>query len=187
MLHLVPRAIGGWVAGCGEREERSRENLTVEKIGRRNCKIASRSSYPCGWRFCANPVRPDPRQTFEKLCYTWFHVRMGAGSLDVVKGRRGRAKTSLWKELEGGIARSHRDLTIHGVKCCASLWNPKKSTGNYSGTRMHGLWGAWGCVVKRRIRCRKKEAVTRSGGRNCKFPPRSNYSWGQMLGQPLKS
>ena len=92
-----------------------------------DCKISSRStlveiypytacSYSCGWRFCANPVRPDPRKTFEKLCYTWFHVRMGAGSLDVVKGRRGRPKTSPWKELEGGIARSHRDLTISEVR-----------------------------------------------------------------------
>ena len=80
-----------------------------------DCKISSRSSYSYGWRFCANPVRPDPRKTFEKLCYTWFHVRMGAGSLDVVKGRKGRAKTSPWKELEVGIARSRRDLTISGV------------------------------------------------------------------------
>ena len=47
---LVPRAIGGGVAGRCEREGRSRDLLTVERIGRRDCKISSRSNYPYGRR-----------------------------------------------------------------------------------------------------------------------------------------
>ena len=86
------------------------------------------------WRFCANPLRADPRKTFEKLLDTWFHVRLGAGSLDVVNGRGGRAKTSPWTELEGGIARSRRDLTIDALEVGANprnkLWGQ-----SYTATR----------------------------------------------------
>ena len=47
---LVPRAIGGGVAERCEREGRLREILTEERIGRRDCKISSRSNYPYGRR-----------------------------------------------------------------------------------------------------------------------------------------
>ena len=45
---LVPRASGGGVAGRCEREGRLRENLTEERIGRRDCKFPPRANYSCG-------------------------------------------------------------------------------------------------------------------------------------------
>ena len=47
---LVPRALGGGVAGGCEREGRLCQILTKERIGRRDWKISSRSNYPYGRR-----------------------------------------------------------------------------------------------------------------------------------------
>ena len=58
---------------------------------------------------------------------TWFHVRLGAGLWDVVKGTGGCVKSSPRKEVQGGIARSRQDLAILmvGGQACPSsslLW-----------------------------------------------------------------
>ena len=50
MVRLVPRAIGGGVAGGCEREGRLCQILTKEIIRRRDWKISSRSDYPYGQR-----------------------------------------------------------------------------------------------------------------------------------------
>ena len=48
----------------------------------------------------------------EQDCASWFHVQLGAGSQIFVKEKGGCAKSSRSRELGGGTARSHRDLTI---------------------------------------------------------------------------
>ena len=55
-------------------------------------------------------------ETFKKSLQARFHVRLGAGLSDVVKGRGGCAKISSRTRLEGGSARSRRDPAIPMVE-----------------------------------------------------------------------
>ena len=50
-----------------------------------------------------------PSKNGKKFLYAWFHVRLGARSRGVVKGKGGGAKISWRTKFEGGIARSRRD------------------------------------------------------------------------------
>ena len=116
-------------------------------------------------------------------CYTYGGaLRQRAGAISDVAKRRP------WPDFGGGIARSGRDLNVYEVRWWASGLREARETESYPVTRKEGLWGcAFLLPAIRKIRCREKETVTRSGGWNCKFPPRSSYLWGQMLGQPLRS
>ena len=135
-------------------------------------------------------IRGKPLKNGEKFLYAWFHVRWGARSRAVVKGKGGGAKISWRTKFEGGVARSRRDPAITMVADSAPTLSeqihakPSRICWTPSST-CDGDGVAGRCERKGRSRANLAEDTIR--GRDCKFPPRSNYSWGQMLGQPLKS